>query len=302
MPKSAPPRKPARLADIQRLMAQAIMRPLSARDEMQPVWANGTRTSAVAARIIKPNDRLESFERLQIYNQQYWWRLLGSFAEDFRGLRAVLGERKFDRLAVAYLESRGSTSWNLRNVGQHLPGFLDEQPDLTAPHTALAIDMVRVEWARVEAFDGPALPPIDPQKIASRAPDRLRFRLQPYITLLALHHPIDHLLRKLRQANIETSTASNAATGARRRRPVRLSARASREPVHLVVHRHDLSVFYKRLDPEAYLLLSALRDGATLDAACGAAFADAREFPAQSAEKIRRWFAQWTQLGWLCGR
>ena len=272
------------------------MRPLTAREEMQPTSRDG------AARIIKRNDRLESFERLQIYNQQYWWRLLGSFADDFRGLRAVLGERKFDRLAVAYLDSRGSTSWNMRDVGQHLSAFLDERPDLTAPHTALAHEMVRVEWARVEAFDGPARDPVDPQKIAGRAPDRLRFRLQPYVTLLELHHPIDHLLRKLRQANIETSSASNAATGTRRRRPVRLTARASREPIHLAVHRHEFSVFYKRLDPEAYRLLCGLRDGESLDAACGEAFAGARELPAQSAEKIRRWFAQWTQFGWLCAR
>ena len=139
-------------------------------------------------------------------------------------------------------------------------------------------------------------------KLAGRAPDRLRFRLQPYLTLLALHHPIDRLLRKLREANIETSSASNAASSTRTRRPVRLHARASAEPIHLAVHRHDFSVFYKRLDPEAHRLLSGLRDGATLDAACGEAFAGSRELPAQSAEKIRRWFAQWTQLGWLCGR
>ena len=299
---SAPPRKPARLADIQRLMAHAIMRPLTAREEMQRAWIDGSPAAAVAERIIKPNDRLESFERLQIYNQQYWWRLLGNFGEDFRGLRAVLGERKFDRLAVTYLDRSGSTSWNLRNVGQHLHAFLVAHPEFTAPHTALALDMVRVEWARVEAFDGAALPPVDPQKIASRAPDRLRFKLQPYLTLLELHHPIDRLLRKLREAGIETSSASNAATGARTRRRVRLTARASVEPLHLAVHRHDLSVYYKRLDPEAYRLLTALRDGATLDAACGEAFADSRELPAQSAEKIRRWFAQWTQLGWLCAR
>jgi len=46
---------------------------------------------AYAARYIKPNDRLTSFERLEIYNRQYWFRVLGGLAEDFPGLRAVLG-------------------------------------------------------------------------------------------------------------------------------------------------------------------------------------------------------------------
>ena len=93
MPKPSP-HKP-RLADIQRAMACAIMRPLTSGEGMQ------RENTDVATRIIKPNDRLDSFERLQIYNQQYWWRLLGNFGEDFHGLRAVIGRRKFDRLATA---------------------------------------------------------------------------------------------------------------------------------------------------------------------------------------------------------
>jgi Putative DNA-binding domain len=310
MPKSAPRLKPAskvlaptpRLSDIQASMAQAIMRPLTADEGLQPAWVDGSPTSAVAARFIKPNDRLNSFERLQIYNQQYWWRLLSCFGEDGRGLRAVLGERKFDQLAVAYLERHGSTSWNLRNLGQYLESFLRERPELTAPHTALALDMARVEWARVVAFDDPELPPIDPQKVAQRAPARLRFRLQPYLVLLELHHPVDRLLRKLRESAIETNSASNAASGARTRRRIRLTARPTPEPIYLAVHRHQLSVFYKRLDREAYRLLTALRNGATLETACGEAFAESRDLPATSAAKIRQWFAQWTQFGWLCER
>ncbi len=92
------------------------MRPLTRDDGMQRNWTDGSATSEVAAQFIKPNDRLDSFDRLQIYNQQYWWRLLGNFAEDFRGLRAVLGEREFDKLAVAYLDHCGSQSWTLRDL------------------------------------------------------------------------------------------------------------------------------------------------------------------------------------------
>ena len=47
---------------------------------------------AVASELIKPNDRLTSFERLEIYNRQYWFRILSGFAEDFPGLRAVSGQ------------------------------------------------------------------------------------------------------------------------------------------------------------------------------------------------------------------
>ena len=287
------PRKSA-LADIQRDFARAIMRPLTASEGMQRT------TAATASRIVKPNDRLDAFERLQIYNQQYWWRLLGNFGEDYRGLRAVIGKRKFDRLAIAYLESIGSTSWSLRDLGAKLGDFILAHPEFVAPHQRLALDMIRVEWARVVAFDGDERPLLDPARIAKIPADRLKIGLQPYVTLLELAHPIDRLLGKLRSLTIETGSVSNAVFATRNRRTKRLFARPRREPLHLAVHRHEYLVYYKRLAPEAHRLLLALRDGETLDTACARAFAGAKELPEQSAAKLQEWFANWMQLGWLC--
>jgi len=299
MPKASP-RNPATLADVQRLMAEAVMRPLRSDEGMQTAWKDGSPAADVAARIIKPNDRLSSFERLQIYNQQYWWRLLGSFAEDFRALRAVVGNRKFDKLAVAYLESCGSTTWTMRDLGRQLESFLRAHPELTAPHGQLALDVVRVEWARVIAFDEPGKSVLQPEKIAAVSPDRLRIGLQPYLTLLELAHPVDELLRKFKESQIETGAFSNAVSATVTRRRSRIAARPARRPVHLAVHRHELAVYYKRLEPEAYRLLCALRDGATLADACERTFAGSQDLPAASAGKIQQWFANWMHLGWLC--
>lgn len=276
------------------------MRPLTSGDRMQKTWVDGSPTEQVVRDFIKPNDRLSSFERIQIYNQQYWWRLLASFAEDYNGLRAVLGPRKFDRLAVAYIEAFGSESWTMRNLGRHLVDYLQAHPELTAPHTALALDLARVEWARVIAFDGPEKPVVQPEKIARIPADRLRLELQPYITLLELSHPVDELLLKLKEREIETGAFSNAVASDRpARRFQRISARPSPEPVHLAVHRHQLSVYYKRLDREAYLLLLALQDGMPLEEACAVAFAGSKNLPDADAAKIQQWFATWMRLGWF---
>jgi hypothetical protein len=93
---------------------------------------------------------------------------------------------------------------------------------------------------------------------------------------------------------------SNAATAARRRRVVRLLAKPGRTPFFLVVHRHNFSVFYKRLAPEAWRLLQMLQSGHTLEEACAAAFSDFPAPPEENAKNIREWFATWTALGWLC--
>ncbi len=265
------------LATVQRAMAQAIMQPLGPRQRMQLAHA------AIAAAIIKPNDRLSSASRLQIYNQQYWWRLQGALADDFPGLRAVLGCRRFDRLADAYLDSRGSTSWNLRDLGQHLEAFLRECPAVAERCPALALDMIQVEWARIVAFDGPEEPRLDPQSLSGDHSARLRLGLQPHLTLLELFHPIDRILGRLKQGKTR----------------VRLLSPSPR-PIYLAVHRQEFSVYYKRLEPGEFHLLTLLRAGMHLETACAEALKKSGDAQLTVSEKIQAWFANWMRLGWLC--
>jgi hypothetical protein len=285
-------KSPPQLARFQAEMARAIMRPLGPGDAMR------RENRPVATEFVKPNERLASADRLQIYNQQYWWRLLGSFGEDFGGLRAVLGERKFDRLARAYLADCGSTSWNLRDLGQGLAAYLAAHPDLVAPYGDLAREMVAVEWARVVAFDGEKKPVIDPSGFARRDPAKIKLGLQPYITLLELRYPVDHLLRRLKHS--EQSSSSNAVREGKGRRRLRLSAKMAPQPVHLAVHRSDLIVYYKRLDPAACRLLVLLRGGESLNSACELAFADSDRSGEEIASLVRSWFTAWVSFGWLC--
>jgi hypothetical protein len=278
-------------------MAGVIMQPLTDTDEMQSDAAE------IANALIKPNDRLTAFARLEIYNQQYWWRLLGNFRDDFPGLCAVLGEKRSDQLAIAYLAAHGSTSWNLRDLGQNLVPFIRAQPAHTAPQTQLAFEMASVEWARVVAFDGPALAAIDAASLAQAAPDPLRLRLQPHITLLQLTFPIDDVLRRLKTLRADSDTASNAISSARAPRRRRLSATRAPKPIHLVVHRLDCSVYYKRIEPEAFRLLTALQRGEPLGDACELAFFGASpRAQKQAAKLVHKWFATWTRFGWLCRR
>ncbi len=103
-----------KLAALQRAVARAVMQPLTLSERMRRTAPGGGRMSAYAARYIKPNDRLTSFDRLEIYNRQYWFRVLGGLAEDFPGLRAVLGRQRFESMCKAYLTECPSRSFTLR--------------------------------------------------------------------------------------------------------------------------------------------------------------------------------------------
>src|SRR5271163_601925 len=142
------------LRAIQRAFATGITRPLTKSYHMQPKWKDGSSTRQAVAAFIKPNDRLTSFDRLEIYNKQYWFRLLDCLYDDFPGLRALIGEKRFHQMSIAYLTKYPSNCYTLRDLGERLEKFLAREPRWVKPHGVLARDIVRLEWAHIVAFDG----------------------------------------------------------------------------------------------------------------------------------------------------
>ena len=131
------------LLEFQRRMSQDVMRPLTPDFTMQAVTEKGLPTDEIVARYIKPNAVLTSFERLEIYNRQYWFRVIAAVSEDFPALPAVLGRQRFDSLVLAYLRENPSTSFTLRNLGARLPAWLASYPELAGPQHDLAVDVAR---------------------------------------------------------------------------------------------------------------------------------------------------------------
>src|SRR6202795_732110 len=132
-----------KLLELQRTMARAVMQPLTFTERMQRTAPDGQPMRAYAADFIKPNDRLTSFERLEIYNRQYWFRLKDCFYDDYPGVRTVLGKSRFERLACEYLRRHPSESFTLRNLGRRLVGFLEAEPEWAGPEVGLVLDMAR---------------------------------------------------------------------------------------------------------------------------------------------------------------
>jgi hypothetical protein len=283
-------------------MASLLFRPLAGDDRMQKKGPGGRSMEEIAARFIKPNDRLTSFERLEIYNRQYWFRVLDCFYDDYPGLRAILGEKKFGKLARAYLEACPSISFTLRNLGSRLVDFLKKNPAWTAPHQDLALDMARFEWAQIVAFDSASQPVLSPEKLQQVRPSRLKLRLQPYLQLLELHYAVDEFLLANKQQDALRHEASNAFDSAPKARKSRKLALPRREkaPIHLAVHRFANALYYKRLEPQAYRLLLALGDRWPLTRACDRVLKDVVNDGADWPKKIQDWFAMWTRLGWFC--
>lgn len=288
------------LLELQRRMAEDVMRPLTADFEMQPVAEDGSSTTAIADSYVKPNERLSSFERLEIYNRQYWFRVIESVAEDFPTLNAVLGDKKFDRLILAYLRENPSVSFTLRNLGSKLPQWLEDHAEFAARRHDLLLDVARLEWAYVEAYDRADVPPLTTAEFSNIGPDST-LSLQPHLQLLELQYPVDELVLAVHRHTAPSDIMSNAASERKHVKRTRLP-RTKRSPVCLAVHRYENSVYYRRLDREAFLLLSALQKGAPLGIALETSFRDGALTAEDQALKIQEYFAHASELGWFCQR
>ena len=282
-----------KLAQFQKLMAEDVMRPLTRLD--------GIARENKAASYVRPNDRLTAVERLEIYNRSYWFRILDSLYEDFPGLRAVVGERAFFKLAEAYLTACPSTSFTMARLGAQLESWLRANPKWAGAACGLAFDMVRLEWAHIEAFDGLALTEIGPEDLAEFDAG-LELQLQPYVQLLGLRFPVDAMRLRVNAAAEGQSAASNTVSEKRVHVAGVRSGRVKEEPVCVAVHRHDGYVYYRRLENAEFVVLNSLARGGRFGAVVTRAFRGSGLTAEEFQSSLQGWFTAWSQLGWLCHR
>ncbi len=242
-----------RLADLQRTFAEALQ-------QREP--------TEHAATIATGNSRISPLAQIEIYRDQFWWRHIGCLADDYPTLRALVGPAAFDELCARYLKAYPTQGFLLRDLGKDLAAFLETESD------RLLVDVARVEWAFVDAFDAADLPKLDPQSIDGVSEDlwpHARITLHPSIVLLDLQFPADDVRVAQR-------------TG----KPV---TRPEPAPRCIAVYRRDLLLYAEPLERSAFSVLCAIAAQNTLSEACASA--------GDAEEKIGAWFSRWASLGWI---
>lgn len=287
------------LLELQRRFTEALTTPLNPEEGIADRTLAGESMQDVVDTIVKPNDRLGSVERLEIYSRSYWFRIISSLNEDFVGLRAVVGDDKFDALAQAYLTENPSRSFTLRNLGSRLEEWLRANPRYIEPHERLALDMVRLEWADTECFDALEEPALTLDDIAKLGEDP-HLRLQPHVKLLELHYPVDDLLLQIRdEEEGESDEASNTFSEKRSRARLKSVRKSKPKPTFVVVHRVDNLVYFKRVTPEAFRMLQAIQNGKALSEAIDAAFNPSTLPEQKITEVVQGSFRDWAEWKWF---
>lgn len=286
------------LAQIQREMARAVMMPLTADEEMRRETPDGRLTEHLAASFIAPNSGLSPFERLEIYNRQYWFRVLGALGEDFPALRSIVGGRAFEAMSVAYLSAHPSRSFTLRNLGSKFADWLARNPQFAGRRARLAEDVARMEWAFVEAFDNGEREPLTLEQISTLDGDS-RLALQPHLRLMELEYPVDDLVLNLHKTDKRQTSEAGVQHDEEEQGPAKLPA-LRRKATWLAAHRVDFSVYYLRLKRGEFHTLSAIRAGRPLAEAIETGITSARVPSGKRPHLVREWFTNWAELGWIC--
>jgi hypothetical protein len=282
------------LDQIQRWMQSAIMNP----DGIAEGIASPQTRRLIdigpeeAERVIKRSKSLTALERLAIYANAYYARLLECLREEFPVLKHALGEEIFDSFAAGYLELYPSRSYTLFNLGTSFPRFLAEtRPDRQGQDSPAVswpdflIDIATLELTFSEVFDGPGierLDLLDAAQLRMISPEALleaRLVGVPCLRLLALNYPVHHYHTAVRR-NEEPDLPGPA-------------------PTWLAVTRQRFVVRHFELSRSAYELLHALLAGEKLGDAIGCALEVAGPEAEHLADHLQTWFYDWASEGFF---
>ena len=278
------------LRQTQELFWTLITAPEGVRPALEDLARRGTLPSTAVDDLIVGDEQLSTTDRLDIYANMYFFRLLDALKEDYPVVLAAIGGDRFHNLVTDYLLRHPSMHPSLRYLGEHLPGFIATHA-LSREFPCLA-DVARLEWARVEVFDAPDAASLTRESLAGLPPDRageVRFTLVPAFDLLRLDHDVVRLWRGLKKRPSATPGGEEPGEANPRRVP--------RRPVVLRVWRNGFAVYHKGIDGDEARALELVRAGEPLGRICNQL--SAGRTVAQGTERAGRLIQSWLEDGIL---
>jgi len=229
--------------------------------------------------VVLGDDRLSAEDRVDIYANMYFYRLLDVLKEDFPATLRVLGDDNFHNLATGYLLEYPPTEPSVMYCGRHLAAFLRNHPlRKDAPYIA---DLAALERSVVEVFHGPDAPVLEAEQLRAIAPEKwpaLKLRTHPAVQILRLEYGVAELLRAVEEER-EWKAADASA-------------------VEVIVWRRNSRVFYRELEKVEERAIAALPGDVTFAKICELVAED-HETTRDPVEELNRLLARWVADGIL---
>ncbi len=228
--------------------------------------------------VVLPSKNLTAAERLQVYADMYYWRLIDILFEEHKTTHHILGADLFCALARDFLARHPSRSKNLSRLGAEFPAYLAEEAE-DVPHREFVVEVARLERACEDVFDADRSPSIDQEELAAIPPESwadARLEFIPATRLLSFKYPVNAFVQAVKDG--EDPEVPDPA------------------PSWVLLYRHDWRVWRSDLTRPQAVLLDSLRRGDSL----GKALAHTAAQPGIDAEALAAdvggWFQKWTGL------
>ena len=276
---AADPAAGGSLEALQAWFGRALGRPLPEAYSGNPLAAGAPELRAEGDALLRGGAGLSGFDRLGLYNQQYWFRLIGILQGEYPCALHVLGLRPFNAWAVRFLSAHPPSSPYLARLDDGWAAFLERE--YRGPERELLLEAVAVDGAFSRAVDAPGGDPL-PREAAALAAAPVR--MAPHASVLALGWDFP-AYRALCLADESLEQSLSPAPGR----------------CDLLVWRGaDGVLWQKRVSAAARKALSALRAPVRLEDAF--ARLEAELAPGENEElaaNLASWFEEWAREGIL---
>lgn len=285
------PQPPSSLDVVQQWFASIITRPIDEDSNMQPISPSGIPMEIEAAKYIAPSPNLRPHQCIELYNQQYWWRLLSALHEIFPLVTRLFGYNQFNlEIGMPYLSKYPPAHWSLNTIGDNLPKWINEE--YHAKDKKLIYDSAMIDWAYNHSFIVKKMPPLDLSKIPDAGnPESLlnvALYLQPHIKLFAWNYD----LFTFRTAFIK----EEGDYWLDKDFPELPKGR----PYFFVLFRSPKNnILWKEISEGEYDLLRLFEKGSTVESACQILEKKEKNIYEQASQHLLQWFQDWTIRGWF---
>lgn len=280
-------RAPSALKECQKWFASIITRPLDVHNRMCSLSPTGNPMEKEACQYIAPSLSLKAHQRIELYNQQYWWRLLNVMHDIFPLVVRLFGYTDFNQsLGFPYLVTYYPKHWSLNTIGDKLPCWIKE-----AYHHAdqqFVLDAALVDLSYNQSFLSGSRPALRAQNNHSlSAISSAKLYLQPYVHLFALNYNLFSFRDEM----------------------------ISQEPEYWIDHDFPLlhkgkkyfvlyrspqwQIIWQEITTAEYCLLHCFKAGATISQACLKLEKQDADIVNPALPHIQEWFELWVAGDWL---
>lgn len=286
------PAAPAKLKKTQKWFASIITRPIDEDNQMDPISPNGLDMETEASLFIRPSHTLMPAQRIQLYNQQYWWRLLSIMHENYPFLTRLFGYREFNQtFAFPYLVKYPSRHWSLNMLGDRLPKWIKD--NYHEADKELITIAANIDKAYLSAFSAANHPPVNMDNLPIPGnPNSLltsTLYLQPHINLFKLDADYFDLRFSMLKEEPEFWIDHDFPLLAR-----------ENSPYYFIQFRTLKSELAWKLVSEAeYMLLCQFQKGSSIESCCDRLEKSRKKAFKQAGEHIHEWFQEWVIRQWL---